>query len=525
MKLRYLIPTFIAVFAMFVGCTSDDDPIYLDNIRMSSSFVSLSKDGGTTAIELTTAGDWSIVESTVPEWLTISPMSGAAGTVTQNYSADAVNATRKATIKMTCGSQTQEINIIQFAVESDPEIINIKDAVAMIKAGTQPEGAVYFKGIVCKIQEISPSYGNATFFLSDDGSYGSDNWLEVYRGKWFNGDNFTKGDEFAVGDELTVKGVLTLYNNSVPETVQGTAEVVAHVPSLIKVDSLDVTELPIEGGVVNAALVCKGSGISVEIPAEAQSWLSVIGIDTQKSTVKFLAQPNTGGDRNTAVTFKTVSGNKEYTASANIVQKGAIVEVTAAAFNAAAEGDTQYRLTGIITGLYASDKQGKSFYVTDYSGTALVYRAEGFIESGAKVGDVVTVVGKRSAYNNKPQMGSGTFEELKYAVTQVTIAEFLTKPEDAKTYYMVTGTIDKIDNATYGNVYIKDGDTSLYSYGCYPGWGATGNDRKNCIATKGIEVGDKLTLIGVKGSKDGVPQISNGIYFSHEKAQAVEASE
>ena len=529
MKLKYLIPIFVAAIAMFVGCTSDEDAIYLDNIRLSSSYVSLNKDGGTTAVELNADADWSFVESTVPDWLTISPMSGAAGATTLNFSAGA-GGSRQATVKLICAGNTQEVNVLQFAEETDPEIMTVSQAVAMIKAGTAPEGTAYVKGVVCKIQEISTSYGNATFFLSDDGSYGADNWLEVYRGFWFNGDKFTKGDEFAVGDEITIKGVLTYYNNSVPETVQNTAEVVAHVPSLIKVDSLDVTELPIEGGVTTAALVCKGSGISVEIPADAQSWLSVIGIDTDKSLVKFKAQPNTGGDRNTTVTFKTVSGSKEYTASASIAQKGAILEVPVKDFLAAATGDTQYRMTGVVTELYASDTQGQSFYVTDYSGTALVYRAAGFKESGAKVGDVVTVVGKRGAYNGNPQMTSGTFEKINYAVTKVSLAEFLTKPDDANTYYMVTGTIKSLLNNKgqendYGNLYLTDGTNELYVYGCYTGWAAPkGDTQKYFIRDNGLAVGDELTMIGYKATYNGLIEICGGTCFSFKKAQPADAA-
>ena len=83
------------------------------------------------------------------------------------------------------------------------------------------------------------------------------------------------------------------------------------------------------------------------------------------------------------------------------------------------------------------------------------------------------------------------------------------------TYFMVTGEITQIDNPTYGNLYLKDGDSEIYLYGCYPGYGATGDDRKYLIEDKGIKVGDTLTVIATKGSYNGADQLSNGIYFSH----------
>lgn len=48
--------------------------------------------------------------------------------------------------------------------------------------------------------------------------------------------------------------------------------------------------------------------------------------------------------------------------------------------------------------------------------------------------------------------------------------------------------------------------------------GASGDARKNCLADKNIEVGDQLTVIGVKSTYQGTPQVQNGIYVSHKKA-------
>jgi hypothetical protein len=107
--------------------------------------------------------------------------------------------------------------------------------------------------------------------------------------------------------------------------------------------------------------------------------------------------------------------------------------------------------------------------------------------------------------------------EKSISVTEVSIADFLAKEDNANVYYMVSGKIDEIANDTYGNLYITDGTNRLYVYGCYPGWGATGDNRKGAIATYGIAVGDKLTVIGPKSTYKGTPQVNGGVYFSHEK--------
>ena len=201
---------------------------------------------------------------------------------------------------------------------------------------------------------------------------------------------------------------------------------------------------------------------------------------------------------------------------ATINQKGAIVACTVAEFLAAPVGETQYRMTGVLTRMYFYKDAVSGFYIRDYSGETLVYKPDGFTGTEAKVGDVVTVVGKRGEYKESPQMVSGVFEELVHSVTQVTIEQFLAQEDDPNVYYMVTGTIEMIDNPIYGNVYIVDGTGRLYVYGTYPGWGATGDNRKNWLETAGIEVGDELSVIGVKKTFNGTPQLSNGIYFSHE---------
>ena len=502
MKLRYFIPFFLAVVAaVFTACSDDNDPTYFDEIRVSQSYVSLNTNGGSTSIDIKANGSWTVSE--VPEWLTVSPTSGTGnGTIT--FSADAGEG-RTAEVLITCEGKTQRINIIQG-------IATVSNATcAEVLAG--PDSKTYrVTGTVTKI--VNTTYGN--WYLNDGTG-------EVYIYGTLDSKGGTKNFlswGLEVGDQITVEGPKTTYNGTV-ELVDVT--VVKIEKSLIKCDSLTVNgvksdELPLEGGEIVAHLTCKGTGVAVDIPAEAKSWLGVVASTVgENPTVTFRAMPNAGGDRSTTVHFNTTDGSKNYSAEATISQKGAIVECTIEDFLDAEVSTSQYRITGVITELYESDKQGKSFYVQDYSGKVLIYRAEGFIEAGAKVGDIVTVVGQRGAYKDTPQMVSGTFENLKYAVTEVSVAEFLAKEDNKNVYYMVTGTIDEIANTTYGNLYITDGTNRLYVYGCYPGYGATGDFRKDFLAAAGIEVGDKLTMIGYKDTYNGTIELCGGIYFSHEK--------
>lgn len=509
MKLKYIILSFIAVLGIFTSCSEDNDPTYLDEIRVSSSYVSLDVNGGSNSITVKTSDSWTLNTEDIPEWLTVSPTSGSAGETTIQFSASSTLDGRTAELHLTSAGRTQNINVIQG-------LSTVSDATcAEVIAG--PDSKTYrVTGVVTRITETA-TYGN---FYINDGTGEVYIYGTKYEGKTKQGALNKLGVE--VGDEITVEGPKTTYNGTV-ELVD--VDVVNLNKSLIKVDSTYVAgvasnELPLEGGDLVAYLTCKSNyGVSVEIPESAKSWLSINAINSGTvPTVTFHALANTGGDRSATVVFKTTDGKKNYTSEMTLIQKGAIVAATMAEFLAAEVGDTQYRLTGVITKV-ANSSYG-NVYIADYTGEVYVYGigAKGDFEKlGLKEGDVVTLVGKRAAHNGNAQVGGAQYESH-ISVTDVTIAEFLTKEDDSKVYYRVTGTVDEIANTTYGNLYLKDGDSRVYVYGCYPGWGATGDFRKNCIADKDIAVGDKLTVIGVKGTHNGTTQVANGIYFSHVKA-------
>lgn len=100
---------------------------------------------------------------------------------------------------------------------------NVTKALQVIAAGPA-ETEVYVSGTITKVKEIDvASFGNATYFIADEGS---NETLEVFRGYWFNGDKFTSADQLAVGATVTVKGKLVNYMGNTPEVTQGSQIVV-----------------------------------------------------------------------------------------------------------------------------------------------------------------------------------------------------------------------------------------------------------------------------------------------------------
>ena len=502
MKLKYFIPMFIMALAMLTSCSDDEVVTYPDGLRVSSSYMALPVEGGSASIDVYCNQKWEVdTVGAFPKkepWFDYSVSSSDKGQVL-TITADETLDGRSTSIKLvTEGGTTQIINVMQG-------LSTVSTATcAEVIAG--PDSKTYqVKGVCTSI--ANTTYGN--WYLKDDTGE-----IYIYGTLDKNGKekNFLSlGLE--VGDEVIVQGPKTTYGSTV-ELVNVT--VIAINKSLIKVDSTYVggvasNELPLEGGELTAYVTCKGQGVSVDIPEDAKDWLSIAAIKNGGSEVVFKAAPNTGGDRNTTVIFKTTDGKKEYTSQMTIAQKGAIVPLTVAEFNAKEVGDAQYRLTGLVTKV--DDAAAGKYYISDYTGQVYVYKASGEVA----LNDVVTIVGKYAEYKGTPQVGSGKLEEVCASAEPISLAGFNAAADDNDKLYVLTGKITEIANDTYGNLYIEDETgEKVYLYGVYGDW--TGENKKNFITDNGIAVGDEITVVTIKTSHNDAPQGKNAVCFGVKKA-------
>ena len=503
MKLKYFVPMFIMALAMLTSCSDDEVVTYPDGLRVSSSYMALPIEGGSASIDVYCNQKWEVdTVGAFPKkepWFDYSVSSSDKGQVL-TITADETLDGRSTSIKLvTEGGTTQFINVMQG-------LSTVSTATcAEVIAG--PDSKTYqVKGVCTSI--ANTTYGN--WYLKDDTGE-----IYIYGTLDKNGKekNFLSlGLE--VGDEVIVQGPKTTYGSTV-ELVNVT--VIAINKSLIKVDSTYVggvasNELPLEGGELTAYVTCKGQGVSVDIPEDAKEWLSISAIKNGGSEVVFKATPNTGGDRNTTVFFKTTDGKKEYSSQMTIAQKGAIVPLTVAEFNAKEVGDAQYRLTGLVTKV--DDAAAGKYYISDYTGQVYVYKASGEVA----LNDVVTIVGKHAEYKGTPQVGSGQLEEICASAEPISLADFNAAADDNDKRYVLTGKITEIANDTYGNLYIEDETgEKVYLYGVYGDW--TGENKKYFITDNGIAVGDEITVVTIKTSYKDTPQGKNAVCFGVKKAE------
>lgn len=449
------------------SCSNDYDPTYLEQVRVSQSYIGFAAEGSTATIEVDATADWLI--TIVPEWVTVSPMSGSAGKTVVTFTTTQATATNEGTVILECGGAKQRINVIQMTKKAEAQLATC----AQVAAGT--EGATYRVRGVCATNPDN-QYGN--WNIQDETGqvyiYGT---LDKKGGKGTYPISGTNGWGFGVGDIVTVEGPMKNYNGTI-ELVDVT--VVSIEKSLIKVESLSTTDaLPAEGGEVTAFISCKGNGVGVIIADDAKSWLSINGLTP--GSVTFTAAPNEGDFRKTNVTFTTVDdqGN-EYTTQTTISQQAkpnaagseanpfTVAEAIAKCLEVGGTATDQLfyakgRISSIkeVSTSYGnatfniSDNGEDEYYVTCYR--AYNVGNEKFTsEDQISVGDEVLICGKLVNYTDKNGVTTPQFAQGCYIVSikKGNAAGSLTKPftpAEANAFCLTLGE----GNTTTDDYYVK----------------------------------------------------------------------
>lgn len=112
------------------------------------------------------------------------------------------------------GSASYTLTVVDPNVPgSENNPYTVAQARAAIDAGTGIT-SVYAKGIVSEIvTAYNSQYGNISYNISADGTTDGDQ-LQAYRGKSYNGANFTSADDIQVGDEVVIFGDLKKYSST-----------------------------------------------------------------------------------------------------------------------------------------------------------------------------------------------------------------------------------------------------------------------------------------------------------------------
>ena len=309
MKLKYIIPSLLALLTVFVSCSENDYNFPLGNIEVSTSYVSLPVGGGTTTVELNVNGDWTITKTdSKATWLEIPTAAGNADTKTITFSAESTDGGRSTEVILTCGDEKKHINVVQGITVAQ------NATCADVIAG--PEAKTY--RVTGKVQKVTEwtKYGN--WYIEDENGKNS---FQIY------GTTNFKDFSIEAGDEVTVEGPKKTYNNAT-EIENGT--IISVTKSLIKVDSVMVAgvkdaAIPSDGGDAEIYITTKTGSVEAEIPAEYQEWLSLKSIKVvgDETVVTVTAAKNDAAARSAELEFTTVKGGKTYKGKTTVAQAGA----------------------------------------------------------------------------------------------------------------------------------------------------------------------------------------------------------
>ena len=339
-------------------------------------------------------------------------------------------------------------------------------------------GTVYVKGKISKIADNgtfgqSGTFGNATFYISDDGKEGNE--LYCYRVLYLGNVKYTSGTDIKVGDEVVICGELMNYRGNTPETVANAAYLY----------SLN------ESG---------GGGGGGDTPGGAS------GTGT-------LADPYNPLGAVNAVKDLTWTSNTDYQATGDVYVKGKISRIPSG--GTFTEGGTYGNASFYIS---EDGTEKDEFYCF-----RVLYLDNKKFEAGQtdiKVGDEVVVYGQLMNYRgNTPETVAG--KAYLYSlngggggggdtpggdtgdIKPMTISAYLAEPVSTTQWYELTGTVSNIVNTTYGNFDLTDATGKVYVYGLC----ATKVEKNDkSFASLDIKEGDNITIITLRSEFNGNPQ-------------------
>ena len=480
MKLKYIIPSFIAAVVTLVGCSEKYEASYLDNLRVSSSYVSLSQDGSSNTITVNANADWTIENTN--DWLIVTPDAGGAGETVVTLSADAVLSARTATIKFMSGSSVQEVNIVQG--KKVAELATCKE----IAEG--PDGKTY--RVRASITQIANTkYGNM-YIADETGSVYVYGTLDK-EGKASNNPISSWGLE--VGDVVTVEGPKKTYNGTVELVDVTVVKVEKWFVKMINPESAPT--IAKEGGTLKVKAAFKGKGVVPTI-ADDCDWIHYKKIEITAGTVTavepnpadtavitFTIDANEGVTRKGTVNFLSTNGTASSSVTWEIVQKGLSNPPSGtgtqddpynvvAALDAAVAGATDVYVKGIVSKAptsYDATKGYLGYYISvdgKQEDELQVYNGKSFngdnftAKENIKVGDVVIIKGNLKVYKEQAEFDK---DNALVEINKQTTLEGLDNAGSYRNPFNAEAAAAYIDGGGKDNVFVKGVVSELVSGG------------------------------------------------------------
>jgi Leucine-rich repeat (LRR) protein len=188
---------------------------------------------------------------------------------------------------------------------------DVASAVEMCKeiGETVSSEKYYVKGIISFVKSVSTSYGNAVFYITDNGEE-SDVKFCCFQCMYLGGEKFTAEDQIKYGDEVIVYGPMYNYNGNTPETGNKGSAYIYSLNGQTSNDSGQNDPYSISISVDGDMEVSSEAG-SIEVTVRAnQAW--AVASDSEFVTVS----PASGeGDGTVTITYTANEGDAVRTAA------------------------------------------------------------------------------------------------------------------------------------------------------------------------------------------------------------------
>ena len=416
MKFKYAFLTLLAGAALAItGCVEEapvNDPALAVNVEPSL----LNFDGktaGSAEVTVTATASWSV--SGVPSWITVTPPSGSTGKTTVTVAVEVGGEkSRSVEIVFKAGNDTKYLTVnqeggIKYGTKDNPYTPSkAYDWVAEQTADAET-GEVYIKGIISRIDEFfGIQYGNATFFISDDGSTDGKQF-QIYRAYYFNNEKYSdpSAQNISVGDEVLLCGKCVNYKGNTPETAQNKAYLVELKAGTSPVLSGDVVNAEILADETEATFSVTAKNLKGKwtvTPKETYAWVTEYTKEgTESGNIVVKVAPNTAEEARTAEFSVAADGVTPVTLT--LIQKGAKVVTTVAGITeqiTSTDRNAPSAYAANLTGAVVSYVNGNNVYIEDASGAILLYLANHGLTAGKKISGPVKGTGY--LYNGLPEI-------------------------------------------------------------------------------------------------------------------------
>ena len=520
MKAKHLILAAVAALFTFAACQPAEEDLGEPNIDLSTASVAFGQGASSQTITLNSTRDWKAQD--IADWLVVEPASGKAAKADQTVTITVLENTgsnRNCSIKFTCGIDSEYLAVTQEGpgggpvegegTKASPYSASQANRLGAELGAEEQLADVFVSGKISTIKSVDTSFGNAEYYISDDGK--ADDEFYIYRGYSLGGNKFKTEDEIKVGDEVVVYGTIINFKSNTVEMTTGSRIVVLNGQEF-------------EGGDEGGGDVDPITGTDLLTNGSFEDWT-----DTKPAAWNFSkgnATLTKSSDAKEGSNACEVSGSAD--SNLRLMSKEYVLLPGTYQIQSYIKGEGQYRVgyTVLVNG--APENSDSYIYVdeapvqatSDWTLHTVQFKLEAqtsvsvTIMNSKKGAGKTILVDDVKLVTNDGGLGEGGDDDggdtppTPGEIVDATVAEFIKAPVGEQNYRL-KGTVKGPINTQYGNFDIVDATGTVYVYG-------TSNFADYASQ---FEEGGTVTFVGQRGEYKGKIEVLNGYIEKYESGQ------